>query len=411
MQSTTPILQVFEHQSIKVKELVNGVEFTKPMWEALAKYHTQHQGKYYQLIFQGIQFKQYVGIIQIGELVIEILPKIDRSIDSTHTWQKVLIDMLQYCQVLRPESAGVGQVRLTSHAILDLFFNLFLEEVQQLIRTGLLKKYIPKEQNNHQLKGQLVLPKHLRYNLGNPERFYTRQQVFAEAHVFNQLLQEALKVLQQLSLSARLKEKLHQLLLQFPTLPPYQWQEQDFELLLNHPDYRSHHTLVELTRLILLNFNTDIRYGRHHLFALLFDMNALFEEYIFRQLQREAGATLKVSRQRSLPFWRRRSIRPDIVVETQQGRYIIDTKWKVLPTASPSIEDLKQLYIYCRYFKATKGILLYPSAHQQTPSPPQPFLDEEQAISGQLLFVNVLDDNGGLKKGLGRELLYCLANT
>ncbi len=405
MQSTTPILQVYEHQTIKVQEGVNGVVFTKTMWEALAKYHTQHKGKYYQLTFNGIQFKQYVGIIQIGELIIEILPKIDRSIDSTHTWQKVLIAMLQYCQLLRPESAGVGQVQLKSHALLDLFFNLFLEEVQQLIREGLLKKYIAKEQNNQQLKGQLVLPKHLRYNQRHPERFYTRQLVFEEAHLFNQIIQEALNVLQQLPLATSLKNKLQHLYHQFPTLPPYQWQAQDFDILLNHPDYHSQHTIIELARLILLNFSTDIRYGRHHLFALLFDMNVLFEEYIFRQLQLEAGATLKVSRQRRVPFWRRSSIRPDIVIETDQDRYIIDTKWKALPASNPSIEDLKQLYIYCRYFKASKGILLYPSANQQAPSHSLPFLDEDQAIDAQLLFITVLDENGNLKNKLGQEIL------
>jgi len=235
MQSTHILLQVYEHQTIRIKEMVNGEVFTKSMWEALAYYHEKHQGKYYRLTYKGIQFKQYVGIIQIGNLVIEILPKIDRQIESTVTWQRVLIELLQYCQLLKIDTVGVGQVQTTPHAILDLFFNQYLEELKKIIQAGLLRKYIPKEQNNYQLKGQLILPKHLRYNYGKPERFYTKQQSFEEAHLLNQLMYEALKVLKSMPLSSSLQSKVAQVYRQFPVLPSYQFNSQDFEKLLHHP--------------------------------------------------------------------------------------------------------------------------------------------------------------------------------
>ena len=104
-------------------------------------------------------------------------------------------------------------------------------------------------------------------------------------------------------------------------------------------------------------------------------------------------------------------IRPDIVIEINQEKYILDTKWKILPNASPSIEDLKQLYIYCRYFKSTKGILLYPFVNTQKATPPLPFLDEDKDIDCQLLFVNVLNDNGQLKRGIGKEILEQIVST
>jgi len=160
-----------------------------------------------------------------------------------------------------------------------------------------------------------------------------------------------------------------------------------------------------IPRLILLNFSADIRYGKYQLFALLFDMNVLFEEYVFQQLKRSAGSIVKISRQRSIPFWRRRTIRPDIVLEINQKKYIIDTKWKVLPNSSPSIEDLKQLYIYCRYFKSNKGILLYPLATNQKTTMPLPYLDEDKDIDCQLVFVNILNKEGQLEKGIGEEIL------
>lgn len=348
-----------------------------------------------------------MGILQVGPLTIEILPKIDKTIESTATWQKVLINMLQYCRLLQPETAGIGRVTWTSSAILDLFLYQFLEEVKAFLQKGLIKEYIAKEKNNHQLKGQLLMPKHLRHNLSHPARFYTKQQLFEEAHLLNQIISEALKVLQQLNLSTALQASLQEVIAHFPPLPAYQWQAQDFEILLQDPTYRSYQSTIELARLILLNFSADIRYGSHHLFALLFDMNVLFEEYIFRQLQQQVGKTLQISRQRSIPFWRRRNIRPDIVVNYQQEKYIIDTKWKILlpHSPSPTIEDLKQLYIYCRYFKATKGILLFPTSKATHNTTAQPFLDETKDISCQLVLVNIIDKQGKLKQGLGKELL------
>ena len=401
------LLQVYEHQSIKIKESVNGVVFSQAMWEALAAYHEQHKGKYYRLTYKGVQFKQYVGIIQIGRWTIEILPKIDKSLESTYTWQQVLIRMLRYCRLIKTETAGVGSVRLTPHTILDLFFHQFLKDVQELVNRGLLKEYIPTEQNNRQLKGQLMMPKHLRYNLGHPERFYTKQHTFEEAHLFNQLLYEALKVLQQLQLSSALQALLQEIMAIFPPLPAYQWQERDFDVIVQHPNYRLYQSTIELTRLILLNFSADIRYGRHPLFALLFDMNILFEEYIFQQLQKQVSKTLKISRQRSIPFWRRKSIRPDLVLTYDHEKYIIDTKWKIISTTppTPSVEDLRQVYVYCQYFKAKKGILLFPTTKASFSAVAQPFLDAAKDTSCQLLFVNVLTQQGYLNPFVGQDIL------
>ena len=92
-------------------------------------------------------------------------------------------------------------------------------------------------------------------------------------------------------------------------------------------------------------------------------MNVLYEEYIFRQLKKLETTDLIVKRQTAKPFRQRRSIKPDILLHFNNKNYVLDTKWKVLKTNSPSIEDLKQLYIYCQYFNAEQGLLLYPKIY------------------------------------------------
>ena len=46
--------------------------------DALLKFNEYHHYKYFNGITRGIRFKQYVGLIQVDGLTIEILPKVDR---------------------------------------------------------------------------------------------------------------------------------------------------------------------------------------------------------------------------------------------------------------------------------------------------------------------------------------------
>ena len=404
-------LQVFEHQTIRVGEIVSDMLFTKEIWQALAIFNEKHKSKYYQLVYQGVKFGHYVGIIQIGRFTIEILPKIDQlDTRDANTWQKVLIDMLQYCNLLKVTSLGYGNTQLKTNSLLHLYIAQFLNATEQYIQTGIQKKYLPEELNTTCLKGQLLVPKQLRYNQFTPTHFYVRAHRLQEEHVLNQLIYEALKVIKEIYLPSTLQGQLTTIFSRFPKIASYNWSPKDFTKLLRQRNTETQQKLIELTQLIVMNSSSDIRYGQHSLMALLFDMNMLFEEYIFQQIKRAAGKDIKVSRQTSIPFWQRRIIRPDILIEIAGEKIVLDTKWILLANKSPAIADLKQMYIYCRYFKATKGILLYPWAGSTPQTITQPYLDGAENIDCQLQFLNVLDEVGQLKRNIGKEILREVQN-
>jgi 5-methylcytosine-specific restriction enzyme subunit McrC len=50
------------------------------------------------------------------------------------------------------------------------------------------------------------------------------------------------------------------------------------------------------------------------------------------------------------------------VIEYNDETIIIDTKWKRITNNKASIEDLRQMYVYNKYWGAKKSMLLYPKS-------------------------------------------------
>lgn len=113
--------------------------------------------------------------------------------------------------------------------------------------------------------------------------------------------------------------------------------------------------------------HSDDDSARPPVFAILFDMNALWERYVTWLFRRACPAGSTVAPQGSTPFWRplgqaARQVRPDLLVRDRAGRGVLvaDAKWKV-PSGGPSIDDLKQMFVYNELFKVDHAVLVYPS--------------------------------------------------
>jgi 5-methylcytosine-specific restriction enzyme subunit McrC len=164
------IIKVYEHQSLRVKV---GTEFSHSELLMLQTYY----GKgcpYFSLIHNGVLFNQFVGVLQVGHITIEVLPKMDRGEDDKELWQGFLIDMLRAAGLINKDITGESSLKLKYNSILDLYIELFLKELRYLLQTGLVKKYRKTEGNNFALKGALDFTKNIRYNLTHAERLYIR---------------------------------------------------------------------------------------------------------------------------------------------------------------------------------------------------------------------------------------------
>jgi 5-methylcytosine-specific restriction enzyme subunit McrC len=361
-------IQVFEHKQL----LIGQSGFQKHHWEAMGRYIDRFGDKFFSLTLKGIKFNQYVGVIQVDGLTIEILPKISQVVekDDKTKWQKVLIDMLRECRWMKISAHDKANLCFKSNSILDAYLELFILECEELLRQGLVKKYRSESDNCNTLKGKLLFHKQIQQNLVHKEKFFTKHQVYDKENIYNQILLKALKLIPKLSQSPFLKDRVFSLIFSFPELEDIAVNESTFQNLIFDRKTSRYKEAIEIAAMLLLNFRPDINAGQNHILAILFDMNDLWEEYIYRQLCKTKPINWTIQPQNSQSFWKlcnsnySKTIKPDIVIQNlvSKQKIILDTKWKLPEKNTPADNDLKQMFVYNEFWNSTNAILVYPNA-------------------------------------------------
>ena len=171
----------------------------------------------------------------------------------------------------------------------------------------------------------------------------------------------------------------------------------------------------------MLNYHSDLKGGQNNILAIMFDMNQLWESYIYYSLKRSArffNIPVVVEGQCKRVFWRHPEhydlrLKPDIILrsenESNSKAVVIDTKWKY--RSDTSIADVRQMYAYGRYFQSDEVFLLYPgrlSGNSVEIKPGTFYKPGEVKVLSQikcgLIFTDIIKD-GKLNKELGKDIL------
>ncbi|SDL36468.1 5-methylcytosine-specific restriction enzyme subunit McrC [Salinimicrobium catena] len=363
-------IQVFEHEKLKIG--LKDDQLSQAQLKMLQEFYGEKGVPYYKLIHKGVQFTEYVGVIKVGNLTIEVLPKADKS-SNRKDWHDILINMLKSVGLFKVHAPSSSTLKLKSNSILDLYFELFVNEVEYLIHRGLIKKYRRIEKNSTALKGPIKFAKHTRLNIVHQERFYISKTVYDKDHLIHQILQKTVRLLQRINDNSDLKSRLGSLGLNFPEVADIKVTEEHFNFQLTRKTeiYRN---ALDIAKLILLNFHPDVSKGRNNVLALMFDMNLLWEKFVYVSLKRNLRKGDTVTAQNQKNFWKpklgyKTTIRPDIVLNKgKESCVVVDTKWKNLKASNPSADDLRQLYVYKEYFHSKKVALVYPGEYSKIKS-------------------------------------------
>ena len=367
-------LKVFEHTTLAVGGAFKDVHFQR-----LVQYNERHGNQFFAVGYNRVHFRSYVGVIQVGNLTVEILPKADNlpeTAGAKQKWQAALVEMIRQAGFIRLSTLSDARLRLHSASLLDIFFESFLAEVAQLTHRGLVRKYRQNRGNLNALKGRLVFQQHISRNLTHRERFFTEHVYYDRNNPFNRILKVALEVLQRTSRNPHLMASASSLSLSFQDIDDVSISHDTFTRLAYTRNTERYRRAIQLARLIILNYSPDVRSGREDVLAILFDMNTLFERYVYAQLKRAEARRgirdISFKAQPSRPFWEaegmRKYIRPDIIAYVGSGqgqdRMVLDTKWKVPRDGKPGDSDLHQMHAYNLQYGASQSWLLYPEVSE-----------------------------------------------
>jgi 5-methylcytosine-specific restriction enzyme subunit McrC len=408
------LAQVFEHGKLVVGEQGLGAK----QFDALVRYNDRHGCAFFKVGHQRLHFSQFVGVIQVGDLSIEILPKADKSATPDKLkWRNALLQMLRQSGLLDVEAAPDADLHLKNTPLVELYLDAFLTEVGRLAHEGLVKKYRMTQANLYKLKGRIVFGQQISRNLLHRERMYTAHEVYDRDNVFNRVLKCALGIVEMIAVRPALLTRAAALSLGLESVSESRITSETIEGLVFDRNTERYRRAIQLARLIILNYSPDLRGGQDHVIAILFDMNNLFERFILvKLLQAQRYFTdrrLEITGQISKRFWGSKSIRPDVVAnfddEARCERVILDTKWKIPRDGEPSDDDLKQMYAYNLHFGSRRGVLLYPRSDSRHSESSHPYALSE-SVPGHIhscatYYVDLFDEKERLRGDIGAELI------
>lgn len=320
-------------------------------------------------------FAHFCGVVQVGQHTIEILPKIPGyGRDDEGKAREILIRMLACCRRIKLISDLRGDVRLQRLRLLDVVIRSFCAELSSLVKGGMIRKYIPVSSNSSFVRGRIEIPIHLRLNTLRRERVFCTYDELAEDNLPNRVFRHTLELLLRLAGSSETKRRVTELLRYFASVSRWSFNEEDLERVVMDRTINRYAYVWEQAKVFLRGLNPDVLSGGFRSYALLFDMNVLFEEFISQQLAtpaRRMGYTVYTQRpQRRLLNTTVSGeshfvMKPDLTL-LRDGAVvtILDTKWKILTTDAKmgiSQSDLYQLYTYSGEYGAEDAILIYPA--------------------------------------------------
>jgi 5-methylcytosine-specific restriction enzyme subunit McrC len=365
-------LKIFERKADKIIK-----QFEQYYDREIDKNKSKEKAEIFSLIKDGVKFKQYVGVVRIGSLTIEILPKIDQVANNDEAdkklWQSLLYKMVRKATNLDAKLTGFANLNFHSNNFISMYISYFVKEVAYLNRTGLIKKYHRKEENLASLKGRLNFSKQICKNLVHAERFYVNYTTYDRDNFLNQILLKALIACRRINTSADLSGKIEAEILTFPDVSNINISDATFNKINFDRKSNAYKNAISLARFILMKLFPALKSGQTDTIAVMYDMNKLYEKYIEVKLREALGIEYRVTAQDQIPFWKFntnntfRKVKPDLVVyRGEEVVAVLDTKWKIPKEEQfPSIQDLRQMFVYNQYYfndkRLKRAALVYPN--------------------------------------------------
>lgn len=333
--------------------------------------------------YQAVKLGSHVGFLQspYGDSV-EILPKTGLGQSSVEEMRTLLQRMLLCAIGVNPRKAGAADLLRKREPINEWIFGQFLKELESLIKRGLRFDYRRIEEESKFVRGSLMLTKQQRQPHGKQHIFHIEHDIFTADRLENRLLKSALNIVLSSCKSGtnwRLANELSHLMSQ---IPEEQAPLMSLSKWSSNKLMQAYDKVYPWCSIILEGLNPNFQKGAHKGISLLFPMETLFEKYVESSLPAMLTGRARLRAQASSKYLLRHKpaahssesmmfqLKPDLVLERESSRQVLDTKWKLLDQNKSdtkekyniSQSDLYQLFAYGHGYQKGIGhmMLIYP---------------------------------------------------
>jgi len=318
----------------------------------------------------------YVGVVRVGDLTIQIFPKLfkdEKYQDHLKTIAANLLKMLSYSGDIPFREMDIAGLDLHKHDLFEVFIRIFAKKLLSTIKSSQKREYIKKYEEIRVIKGRIDFK-----NYVNPCRFHIIPCEYYEFSTDN-LMNRTLKYTCHLMArsvedfdTARTLRSIINILDQvtLTKVTPAEANSITFNRL-----NRIFEPYIEMCKLFLSQSTLTLQSSEIESFSLLIPMEKLFEGFITEVLKEDSiyffGRPVAVRSQMSVGRMacdengkELFNLIPDILIGSPVIEAIIDTKYKTLDSTDAKLgisqADLYQIYVYATKTNTDRCMLLYP---------------------------------------------------
>ncbi|QYR65581.1 restriction endonuclease [Fusobacterium animalis] len=341
--------------------------------------------------------QNFVGTIPLDDFQIEILPKIPLVENNIEAEKIRFLEILQSIDYFKEKIFSNSKIEIIDTSILEIFIYLFIEEVEKIVKKGLIYKYVDKNENLNIFKGKLDINNHIRYNFSHKEKFFIKFDEFSVNSLENIIIKLSIQKLKKVSINPKNKENLNKIGHHFENVSILENSIENLKYLTFDRMNDYYKNAIQWSKIFLDNQSSSIfSTNNGEIPSILFPMETIFENYIANKLvniiqEKSYSELLFKIQDSSCSIFSSISlnntkinnnilrIRPDIVIKNKNTKeiFILDTKWKVLNKLDDkfkiSTEDIYQMLAYVKTYNdrnknnytCKKAYLIYPATNMR----------------------------------------------
>ena len=345
-----------------------------------------------------LKVRNYVGVIRTPSgLQIEILPKLSKASTDIASTRALLIKMLRSLRNSPFKQIQTASLDVHEMPLFELLIRAFLDEVLLITKRGVARAYKEVRGEQQFVRGKLLVFEKILKSSVNRATVLCEYDEFSVNRSVNRVVKSALSTVSKCSTDFQNLRLCKQLQHVFAEVPASKNWRSDFSKVRLDRYARHYSDAMVLCELILKSMNPLTQQGSKGLFALLYPMERVFENYVASKLKRQFPDFYLRTQDTSHHMinaigdstHRAFNLQPDLVLSNKDCMYVADTKWKLIDDSAQqsniSQSDIYQLFAYGeKYVQDGMGavILIYPKSELfSEPLPAHWFdLDKDRAL-------------------------------